>query len=97
MMRTSAVVREGSWLYDGTVPTRVRICRSPTWFGSGDHEDPPEEREDRDAECFYVEWEPAGSGTGGAGSGPFGTLLDAEEHVARASGNSVVWLEDSTK
>jgi len=86
------IVREGQWLYAGTVKTRVRIRRSQVWYGTGDYEDPPEEADDRDVECYYIEWEAAGGGSWGGG-GAFETLVEAEEHVATASGNTIVWAE----
>jgi hypothetical protein len=57
---TSTVIQEGFWLYDGSVPTPVRIVSQPFWFGSGDNEDPEEIREDRPIPCFAIEWGASG-------------------------------------
>ena len=87
------IVREGHWLCTPELlRTRVWIRRSPVSYGSGDYEDPPEVANDRDVECYYIEWEAAGGGAWGGG-GAFETLVEAEEEVANASGNTIVWAE----
>ena len=50
------VVKEGTWLYDGTVPTGVRIVSCSIRYGSGDWEDPPETQEDQTVPGFDVQW-----------------------------------------
>ena len=46
------VVKSGTWIYDGSVLCTVKIIRAQILPGSGDYEDPPEERDDRDAEHY---------------------------------------------
>jgi hypothetical protein len=84
-------IAEGTWLYDGTVPTKVRVLQSDVAFGTGDYEDEPEYAEDRPGRCFYIQWEPAGGGSGGSITGPFSTLDEAKAHVQKTAG-SVQWL-----
>ena len=48
------VVLRGAFLYAGTVECDIKVVRSPVRFGSGDHEDSTEEREDSKHETFYV-------------------------------------------
>jgi hypothetical protein len=55
-MYDGVTVKQGTFLYDGTVSCDVRIVRTDVRYGSGDHEDPPEVREDQPGPCFYVEW-----------------------------------------
>ena len=55
------ILREGSWLYDGSVRMRVRLRRSPFTPGTGDYEDPPEIANDRPAPCFFFDFEAPGS------------------------------------
>jgi hypothetical protein len=83
-------VAEGHWLYAGMVPTRVRVVQSEVAFGSGDYEDEPEDANDRHGRCFYVEWGPAGGGSGGSLTGPFATVEEAKAHVQKTAG-SVSW------
>jgi hypothetical protein len=90
-------VKQGTFLYDGTVICDVRIVRTETRYGSGDHEDPPEIRDDRPGPCFYVEW--GSTRTRGeltSGSGGYTTLSDAIRAVEQAV-SGVRWTdEDST-
>jgi hypothetical protein len=84
-------VVEGTWLYSGSVPVAVRILRSDVAYGTGDHEDEPEDAADRRELCFYVEWEPAGGGSGGSVTGPFTTEEEAKTHVDRTT-HGVRWV-----
>ncbi len=83
-------VAEGTWLYAGSVPTRVRVLQSEVAFGTGDYEDEPEIAAHRSGRCFYVEWDPAGGGSGGSVTGPFETIEQAKAHV-RSTAPSVRW------
>jgi hypothetical protein len=55
------IVREAVWLYDGTVPIRIRVRRSSMTYGSGDQDDAPEFANDQPIESFCVCYESAGS------------------------------------
>lgn len=46
----------GTFLYAGSVECDIRIIRSSTRFGSGDHEDPPDLRGDVEIETFSIEY-----------------------------------------
>src|SRR5947207_397479 len=48
------VVMEGTFLYDDMVECDLQIVFSPTRFGSGDYEDPPEIRDDSQRDTFYL-------------------------------------------
>ena len=86
------IVKRGSWLYDGTRRSQIRIQQGDVLFGSGDHADPPEYREDREVTCFYVWYEsPPGSESYPAGGGGFLSLDDAMDNVQRICGNTVQW------
>ena len=84
-------VRSGTWLYDGTVPCRIRIVRSPVFHGSGDEDDPPELREDREVESFYVLFSPPSGPGGDMAYGPFLTLAAAASHGESLVGDTVRW------
>lgn len=51
------IVREGVWLYAGSVPVTVRILLSAETWGSADHEDKELTRESRQDECYFVAYE----------------------------------------
>ena len=94
--RGDAVVRRGTFLYAGEVVCHVRIVRSSTRFGSGDYEDPPEVRDDREEQCFYVEY--TGSGTPDRFSNAtvwFDTAEDAARFVSAwpGVGHTVRWTD----
>jgi hypothetical protein len=59
-MLDGAIVLEGTWLYAGTTPSRVVVLRRDRWYGTGDHEDPPEVAEDREIEMFEVRYDGRG-------------------------------------
>jgi hypothetical protein len=85
------VIQTGVYLYAGTAPTQVRIVRQEVTPGSGDIEDPPEIREDREVPCFVIQWgSPGEAGVSRAASGPHATL---EEAVRAAEGlvSGIAW------
>ena len=65
MFPGQTIVKRGSWLYDGSVPSALVIVRGDVFYGTGDYEDPPEICDDRDVEAFQVWFEtpPAGCTT----------------------------------
>lgn len=71
-------VVQGTFLYDGTITCDVRIVRSEVRYGSGDHEDSPDVRDDQPGPCFYIEWgSTTARGEYKAGGGGHSTLSDA--------------------
>jgi hypothetical protein len=94
MFEGSEVVKEGVWLYDGTVACGVTIAKHHVWYGTGDYEDPPEICDDREVECYYIWYEslvePGRFSTGG---GVFSTLAEAMECVERWTNGTVRWKE----
>jgi|WetSurMetagenome_2_1015567.scaffolds.fasta_scaffold493787_1 hypothetical protein len=53
-LETIEPVKQGIWLYAGSVACEVRIVRYDTFYGSGDCEDPPEIAEEQQVECYYL-------------------------------------------
>lgn len=86
-----AIVRAGTYLYDGTVPGDIRIVRTNVRFGSGDHLDEPEVRDDQPGTWFEVWYTPAGErGQFKNGIPGFRTIEDALGWIeGRVAG--VVW------
>jgi hypothetical protein len=85
------VVREGRWRYAETVEVPVRIRESDTRYGSGDHDDPPEVREDRGERCYYVDWDAAGTNRSSSITGPFETVDEAAAFAAQQSRGTLTW------
>ncbi len=50
------ILKVGHWIYDGTIKCRVEIQFSNIRYGSGDHEDLPEWREDQPGEWCVVSY-----------------------------------------
>jgi hypothetical protein len=69
------ILAEGEWLYDGTVPLRLRVHASPMYYGSGDYEDPSDIAEDRPGNFYIISSETPGS------PGRFGTTIPNLESI----------------
>jgi hypothetical protein len=54
MPEAGDILKVGHWMYDGTVRCRVEIQFSNIRYGSGDHEDDPEWRDDQPGDWFVV-------------------------------------------
>jgi hypothetical protein len=90
----SKVVQEGTALYDNAVQYGVRITKSSIWYGSGDYEDPPEIRQDREVECYYVWFESLTErGRFNAGGGACLTLAEAKSQVEKLTYGTVRWQQ----
>ncbi len=94
-----AVVKEGSFLYDGKVECDVRIVRSPVRYGSGDYEDPPDIQNDLKRETFYIEYgSTTQRGVFTAGGGGFASLAEAMAYAQAAPGiESTLRWKEATK
>ncbi len=53
------ILKEGVWLYAGSVPVAVRILLSAETWGTGDYEDEEAVRENRQVECYFLAYEMA--------------------------------------
>jgi hypothetical protein len=92
MLPGDEVIKRGTWLYGDSVPSAVGITQGETFFGSGDHEDSREVREDRNVPTFRVWFEsPPGSGQFPACTGQFLTLDEAIEHASTLLSSSPSW------
>ena len=93
-MTDLAIVKEGTWLYDGQIPTGVRIVACSMRWGSGDWEDPPEIRDDLKIDGFGVQWASPASPVEYSNQAPacFATLEAAIEYV-----ENVAWAKGSLK
>lgn len=90
---TWPIVREGVWLYAGSVPVSVRIVLSDDVWGTGDYEDPEFMREGRDERCYFIVYEMAGAKGGFRNLIPdFSTLELAQAHAERKF-IGIQWLQ----
>lgn len=55
------ILKEGVWLYAGSVPVAVRVLLSAETWGTGDYEDEESVRENRQVECYFLAYEMAGT------------------------------------
>jgi hypothetical protein len=87
------ILAEGEWLYDGTVPVRLRVFASPMYYGTGDYEDPSDIAEDRPGNFYIIASD--GAGTPGEGGMMIQNLGSIEEVLAAVEKNfpSARWLK----
>jgi hypothetical protein len=83
--------RTGHWRYDGNVRCEVRISRCSVWPGSGDHEDPPELKEDREIECYALEFQTPVGTPAWVGGGYYASEKDASDAAEMRLGESLRW------
>ena len=78
------IVREGVWLYAGSVPVAVRVLLSDETWGSGDYEDEESVREGRQVECYFLAYEMAAAPGNFCNLVP--NLMSLEEALSIAEG-----------
>jgi hypothetical protein len=84
-------VRRGHWLYAGNVQCPVRISRRDVWPGSGDYEDATEVMENREMECYELEFHTPVGSPPWVGGGVYATQEEAAEAARRLLGESLHW------
>lgn len=90
------VVKNGTFLFDGTVTCDVRIVRSQMRLGSGDWQDPPELADDQYGEFFYIQYgSTTARGQFNAAGGGGATLQEAiaTAESAPGFGNTIRWID----
>jgi hypothetical protein len=91
------IIREGVWLYSGTVPVSVRVLYSTQIWGSGDDEDEVTIRDDQNLPCYFLAYEMAGK------PGDYCNLIPNLESVTAAFACAeqkfpgIEWRTSSTK
>jgi hypothetical protein len=86
------VVAEGTWLYAGSLPSRIVIVRRQTWYGTGDYEDRPEVCDDQDVETFEIVFASPGEPNHfPARGGQYRSLDEARLAAEAKCGSSVRW------
>ena len=87
------IVKRGRWLYDGVVPCDVRIIRHNVLYGSGDYEDPPEIADDREVECYYVEFHTPVGKPDWVGGGAALSVAEAVSIAESKLGATLKWID----
>jgi hypothetical protein len=92
LYENGVVVARGTWLYDNSLECDVLIERLPMFYGSGDHEDPPEVRDDREQETYYISYSSPGQrGTYLAGGGCGLKLGEAKAIAEHTLNQKIDW------
>jgi hypothetical protein len=86
------LIKEGSFLYDGIVSCSIKIFKHNIRYGSGDHKDVPEIRNDQEGEYYYIGF---GSTTERSqitsGSNAIDSLEAAIEEAENATQGKITW------
>lgn len=91
MLKDAEIIMYGTWLYD-TIQCKIRILKWHTLYGSGDYEDEPEIRDDREVECYYVEVEsPSNRGHYSSAIGGFLRIKDAISESEKIISQKIIW------
>jgi hypothetical protein len=89
------VVAEGTWLYAGSISSRIVIVRRDTWYGTGDYEDPPEVSDDQDIETFEILYaSPGQPNQVSAGGGQYRSLGEARLAAEAKCGSTLRWINE---
>ena len=91
MFDGAEVVREGIWLYD-TLSCKIRIIKWNVLYGTGDFEDEPEIRDDREIECYYAIFEsPVNRGCFKSSSSGFLTINEVISEAEKMIRQKITW------
>ena len=92
-MEKKDIVLIGKWLYDNAIECDVAIQKRSVICGSGDYEDPPEVRDDRTQENYYI-WfaSPNEPGTFRAGGGYGLTIEEAKSIAENLVNQKIQWF-----
>ena len=84
------IVASGTWLYDGSVPSRIIIQQEDVWPAFFDPEDDPN-MEDKIISCVSVWYEAVGSHTFNSQGGYYHTVQEAKAYVEKMLHGPVNW------
>ena len=92
MFENAEIVMEGTWIYGGIRTCNLRIVKWDVIYGSGDYEDSPEIRDDKEIECYYVEFESMTERNDfRSRSGAYLTISEAMEDAERTCNQKISW------
>ncbi|MCY6958351.1 hypothetical protein [Clostridium brassicae] len=94
MFENAEKVIEGTWVYAGNVTCNLWIIKWDVLYGTGDYEDPPKIENDKESECYYVEFESmVEKGRVTSVRGGFLTLSDAIKDAEKAVNQKINWVK----
>ncbi|MCT4619102.1 MAG: hypothetical protein N4A62_06910 [Marinisporobacter sp.] len=94
MFENAEIVMDGTWVYDGSVTCNLWIVKCHILYGSGDYKDPPEIRDDKEIECYYIEFESMiERGKVSSVRGAFLTLSDAMNEAEKVTNQKINWAK----
>jgi hypothetical protein len=92
MFDNAEVILEGTWVYDECITCHLLIIKWHTLYGSGDYYDPPEIRDDKETECYYIEFESMiEKGKIDSYRGGFLTLSEAINDAEKVTNQKINW------
>ena len=96
MFKNAEVVMEGTWIYDGSIPCNLRIIKCNVLYGSGDYYDSPEIRDDKEIQCFYIQFEDMLKKGSYSDGGGFLTLSEAINEAEKVTYQKINWTKINT-
>lgn len=97
MFENAEVVLEGNWLYAECIPCHLYVIKSHTLYGSGDYKDPPEIRDNKEVECYYIKFESmVDRGKIDSRLGGFLTLSEVIAEAENVIYQKINWVSPST-
>ncbi len=92
MFKNAEIVVSGTWLYGNSIRSRVRIIKWHIIYGSGDYEDPVDIRNDREVDCYYIQFESLAQKESYNGyNGVALTISDAIIEAEKLAGQKIAW------
>ena len=92
---SKTIIKEGTWLYDNEVPSKLAIENRDIAYGSGDYEDPEEIRNDMLGNFFYIIYFSSIEKNRIVSEvGPFSSLSEAEIHCSKSTNGTINWLQE---
>lgn len=92
MDENKEIIKKGTFLYAGSVVTDIQIVKTNVRYGTGDHEDEPEYRDDIEGEFYNIEFgSTTERGKFVSGSLSHKSLNDAVLEAEKATNHTVTW------
>ena len=93
MFDNAEIVAEGTWIYAERHICYLRIIKWNVIYGSGDYEDSPEICDDKEEECYYIQFESVTEkGDFNSQTGAFFTVNEAMTYADEVTCQKVNWI-----
>lgn len=87
------IIKAGTYLYGDTKTCNLRIVKSHMYYGTGDYEDIPEIRNDKEIDCYYIGYESIMEPNKWSYSFGGYTVSDAMKNAEKVT-PSINWIND---